>query len=436
MKNNFLSGNSTRGSLKCYDSELILSKLLHRRNLLSLKTEDFKAQLNKYLNQQLMHAINNIPFYKAFDSVVNYASSNKACAALEKFPLINRQIVQNHTNDFVGNSFNANDLIFRKTSGTSGRPLTIYKPKSLFTLYGAIALDTRLMYGWTPFDAVYTLHGGGIGNIPPETSITKLENILFTAPPRVFYCYPSCLRELISRNSSEKLSSLSLKYIGTHSEQTSKEERQTISSEFNCPVYDDYGATEVGPIAIQCINQHYHIISDLIHLEILDSDGLPVPDGMEGEVVVTDLHNRAMPLIRYQTGDIAVIDCTVKCDCRWSKLPILKYIKGRKEDNFIMPNGEKVPAGLLIGTLVVDNPKSIVQWKIVQNSLSKVTINIVKGTEHNPDDVNKIVTELSSLTNNQLSISLKYCEKIEDGHIHKHKVFQCLSGVAEGGHNG
>ncbi len=116
-----------------------------------------------------------------------------------------------------------------------------------------------------------------------------------------------------------------------------------------------------------------------------------------------------------------------KCGCRWKNFSILKSIKGRKEDALILPDGERIPAGLLIGTLGVANPRSIVCWKVVQKSLTEVVIRVVKGIEYHPDDEKSLMVEFSRLTKNKLSVFVEYSMSIPGkSGIRKHKVFENL----------
>jgi len=88
-----------------------------------------------------------------------------------------------------------------------------------------------------------------------------------------------------------------------------------IERGFGVPFHDVYGATELGEIGISCgTNGGLHVLEDLCRVEILDKDGSPVAPGEKGRITVTDFTNRAMPMIRYQVGDIGYF-IPGACEC-------------------------------------------------------------------------------------------------------------------------
>jgi len=104
-------------------------------------------------------------------------------------------------------------------------------------------------------------------------------------------------------------------------------------------VADAYSCEEVGAIALQCPRHaHYHVQSENLVVEVLDEDGHPCAAGETGRVVLTTLHNFAMPLIRYELGDYAEVG--EPCDCGRG-LPVLKRIHGRRRNMIVLPDGRR-----------------------------------------------------------------------------------------------
>ena len=118
------------------------------------------------------------------------------------------------------------------------------------------------------------------------------------------------------------------------SERWSEKMRRNISEKLGIELYDIYGLTEIyGPgIGINCEhNTGMHIWDDYLYLEIIDPvTGQPVPDGEEGEIVITTLVKEGAPLIRYRTHDLSRI-IPGKCPCGRS-YPRIDTIKGRTDD--------------------------------------------------------------------------------------------------------
>ena len=128
--------------------------------------------------------------------------------------------------------------------------------------------------------------------------------------------------------------------------------RVTIEEVFGCKVIDVYGSREFGPIAFQCpVGPGYHVCSESLVCELLDKSGRPAKPGQDGRVVVTSLYNFAMPFIRYDLADFAVVSDS-RCRCGRG-LPTLERVAGRVRHLFVMPDGSrKWPMlGLLWGPL-------------------------------------------------------------------------------------
>jgi phenylacetate-CoA ligase len=105
--------------------------------------------------------------------------------------------------------------------------------------------------------------------------------------------------------------------------------RKTIEEAFDAPVHDEYGSNEFNRIAFECkYKLGYHVPEDALIVEILNEDGREVKENETGEVVITSLLNKAMPLIRYRQEDYA-IKTNGKCEIAY---PIrIKSIEGRKQ---------------------------------------------------------------------------------------------------------
>jgi phenylacetate-CoA ligase len=132
--------------------------------------------------------------------------------------------------------------------------------------------------------------------------------------------------------------SLGLKAIVTTSEVLSDPQRQLLERAFHAPVQVEYGCGEVGPIAYECTQGSLHLLTTELLVEILRPDGSAAQVGETGEVVLTDLNNLAMPLLRYRISDFAVLG--EPCGCGRA-LPTLARIWGREYDFVGTPDGKR-----------------------------------------------------------------------------------------------
>lgn len=391
--------------IKSRQTETHLAYQLH---LCSLNPKEYRSHVDSLLEAQLDYALKHVPFYRSLPDNRTRDTSLSPTLRLRAFPTFTRKDLQSSRNEFMTEDIYMRDTILRSSSGSSGIPLGIAKDRSLFPFYSSLLTHKMISHGWTPFDTYFIMHGSGIGNITPGISTEELADLIFSARPSILYCYPSYLLNLIQLISSKKLSQLGMRFIGTHSETSTAEERECISDAFSCPVYDDYGMTEVGPIASQCCLGRYHIIEHNVSLEILDQDGLPVTPGEMGEVVVTDIRNRAMPLIRYRTGDLSTMPNTTDCTCGWRSMRQLSAIEGRKANSFQLPSGRIIPSGQLTGPLGFPSGDIVRHWQLEQSSLDTFRLRVVKGSKFNRACVDQFHDALLELFNEPIRVDVEY----------------------------
>lgn len=142
--------------------------------------------------------------------------------------------------------------------------------------------------------------------------------------------------------------------------------RDAVLEQFGCPMIDIYSSTECGILACECHESGMlHLQSELGYFEVLDAEDRPAAPGCWGRLVVTPLYNLAMPLIRYDTGDLVRLHQS--CSCGRSH-PTIERMVGRSANLLQRPNGDffrpkidRVKLGRLMGGL---------RWQLVQNGSS------------------------------------------------------------------
>ncbi len=156
-------------------------------------------------------------------------------------------------------------------------------------------------------------------------------------------------------------------------------EREVIEDVFGTPVTNRYGCEEVSLIACEC-EQHngLHVNADGVFVEIIRADGSPAQSGERGAVVVTDLVNYAMPMIRYQIGDMATATDR-ECGCGRG-LPLIERVEGRIADYVVTPTGEMISGISLTENFAMLIP-GLVQLQIVQETASQFVFRIVRGAD-------------------------------------------------------
>jgi phenylacetate-CoA ligase len=153
--------------------------------------------------------------------------------------------------------------------------------------------------------------------------------------------------------------------------------RQKMASVYGCPVYNHYGSREMHNIAMECTEGRGLHVSALTHLvEVLDDEGRPCPPGIEGDLVITSLFNRAMPFIRYRIGDRGIIAAEA-CACGRG-LPLLAQVSGRRVDCFWTKEGRIVPGEYFIHLLGVHLKGSpILKYQVIQEEYDRLRFKLV-----------------------------------------------------------
>jgi len=151
-------------------------------------------------------------------------------------------------------------------------------------------------------------------------------------------------------------------------------QRRTIEAVFGCPVTNRYGCEEVSLIACECEAHHgLHVNADSVLVEVL-RDGKPTPPGIPGKIVVTDLSNFAMPLIRYEVGDVGIL-ASRRCPCGRG-LPLLEAIEGREADYVVTASGHLI-SGISLTENFATLVPGIAQIQIVQETIRRFLFRIV-----------------------------------------------------------
>ena len=174
---------------------------------------------------------------------------------------------------------------------------------------------------------------------------------------------------------------LGLKLVVTTAEVLSDPQRARLHRAFGCPVQNEYGCGEVGPIAYECPRGALHLMSDHLLVELLGNGDRPAAPGESGEVVVTDLANRAMPLVRYRLGDFAVAG-TAPCLCGRG-FPTLQRIWGRAYDFVETGDGRRFHGEFFMYLFeeLRQQGRGIPQFQVVQEGPADLAIALLSPTE-------------------------------------------------------
>jgi phenylacetate-CoA ligase len=258
--------------------------------------------------------------------------------------------------------------------------------------------------------------------VPTLAPIGEIVDSLCRLRPHFLACYPSHLRALANELGPEGCRELRLRAISVSSELSTQEERDELARLFGCGVYDEYSTEELTHVAVQCRDGTYHVFEDLVYLEILSPDSAqPIPAGENGQVVGTYLHNYAMPFIRYQQGDLAVLDESY-CSCGQT-FRAIRELSGRKLDQFVLPSGRVLTSGWLLDasySFLLHLGADIAAFTMIQETVNDVRIEIQPGTEYSTSMSEAIRTRFRQLVVEPINVQVELVPQIRRSGGGKH----------------
>jgi len=373
------------------------------------------------------HAYEKVEFYHNLYNKVSFKPDDlKSWNDFQKLPVVTKDnVIENYPGKIVQKGLNLENLIVSRSSGSSGKVLDIAYDNNSFTTYILAGLRLynmgfkykpwhKQVYIYTspyPMNSLFGLFP--LIFISTLTPISEVIEILKKTKPDLLVCYPSQLKQIAQNINEIDKPLICPKAVSVNSEMSTQKERDSLSDFFGCPVLDEYSSEELTRIAAQCDHKTYHLFEDINYMETLDADNNPTTDS--GVLVGTNLHNTAMPMIRYQQNDLGKIVSST-CGCGW-KFRELRELQGRKNDSFVMPSGKILTSGFLLDLtydFLLDNQTATLDFCLIQQSKTLILLEIVPGKEWNNSVANKIKNKFNIFLEKEVMfeiIVVKECTK-------------------------
>lgn len=318
-------------------------------------------------------------------------------AKLALLPPTDKALIRHHLSDWQAEG--AQGLARHSTSGSSGEPLHFLLGKHRIsfdiaakwraTRWWNVDIGDREMVLWgSPLEAaaqdrVRALRDRLLrSRLVPARDLNpgRLDAILDemrTFRPAMLFGYPSALARVAfrAREQGRRMDDLGIRVAFCTSEVLRPEWRQVIGEVFGCGVANEYGARDAGFIARECPHGGLHITAEEVIVEVVDEAGRPVPAGVEGDVLVTNLAGPEFPFIRYRTGDRGVLSAR-RCPCGRG-LPLIERLSGRANDGLVALDGSWVH-GSAINHALRELP-GLEAYRIVQEARDRVRILLAAG---------------------------------------------------------
>ncbi|MBU7014484.1 MAG: phenylacetate--CoA ligase family protein [Theionarchaea archaeon] len=385
--------------------------------------ETLKRIQEKRIRVLVHFAYNNSPLYhRKFRDAGITPEDIVGLEDMYKIPLITKEEIRTvFPQGIVAPGFSRENCTVKTTSGTSGSVFTMLYDREAEAYFSAISYRDHLAQGLRPWHKFFVLqHDPAQLNRPSRTILQRVKGVSGILPeeelvkearafqPDFMGGHPSAYVAMATVVKNNEIKDLNPQAVLLGGEVAYPSYRKYIEKIFECRTSNKYGSYETHSIAWECQHLGMHINADSVLVEFLKR-GEPVAPGERGEVVVTNLWNRAMPLIRYRMGDIG-IPSEESCSCGRS-LPLMKDLEGRADDFIVLPSGRAVPPTRLIPPFFLT--PHVGQFKMIQETKSWIRIQIVPRETLPEEEENALLQQIRNVFQEPVDIEVERVEKIQ-----------------------
>lgn len=406
-----------------------------RANALLKKINNLdKEEYHKWCEQQRnyifqFHLENNL-FYKKFIGIRPSRSIN-----WEEIPILRKEDLRQPLDKLLSKGLHRRNVRISSTSGSSGTPFIFAKDKFSHSFTWALIKNR---YKW--HNVFLNSNQARFYGIPLQKkkyfferfkdflmnryrfvvfdlSDYKLEefaNKFRTRRFRYVYGYTNSIvvfsKYLIRHNINVKRELCpTLECCIVTSEQCSLSDKSIIEKALGVPVYNEYGASELDLIAFSNKENKWIVSSESVYIEIVDDNGKNLKNGAVGRIILTSLHNKAMPFIRYEIGDLGSIE-----ECSVTKQTYLSTLNGRLNDMIYLPSGKIVPGFTLYYVIrqILENCGIINEYLIKQVKLNSFIVEIVSKQPISVTHSEIIISTMEQYLEPNLSIDVVNVDSI------------------------
>lgn len=394
------------------NSDNFLKTPVFTKQVKILKNTQFwtKEKLRDLQREKLQHLVRHvskrIPFYHRFlqKNCLTWKDFSNA-EDVKKFPFITKKFLQDNYDMFLPLGVDKRSLIDRTTGGSTGTPLTVYGDAAFFARDRANTQHYMQVFDLDIFNyKSIRLYGDKIAeevlekgiywylvenrkiimscyHITNDTARRYVDKINEFGPVYI-HTRPSSVLPLANYILQEGLRiKKPVKYIFCDGEYITDGQRKRIEAAFNGRCISIYGHTEGCVVGHSCkVSDNLHFMPQVGIVELLDAEGNEVSEeGQKGELVVTGFNNMIFPLIRYKTGDIAILG-NQDCSCG-RNYKILASVEGRMQDYVVDRNGNLVPLAPAIFNYNDMDWKGVREFKVFQEKEGELKFKILPESE-------------------------------------------------------
>lgn len=392
----------------------------------------------------VQYAFDNCPYYRERFAAAGVPGRVSNWSDFRRLPVLTKRDIRERGAALLSGEFRVEDLVEAKTGGSTGTALKVYADKKCREQRNAAAMRSDQWAGWDIGMKVAAVWGN-----PPvaDTWKKKLRNLLLD---RTLYLdtmaiHDGSVRRFIEEWRRQRPSVLfghahSIYILATYLVRMGVEdirprgiiatsmmllepERSLIEKVLDCQVTNRYGCEEVSLIACECErHEGLHLNADHVIVEFLREDGTDASPGEEANIIVTELINHGMPLIRYRVEDMGVpSDRTCPCG---RGLPLMERVTGRQADFLKRSDGSLVAGVSLVERTLTAIP-GIEQMQLVQNDLDRVCAKVVKDHRCSQDAEQRLREELKKAFGTGTTVEIEWVPSLDQTRSGKYRFAIC-----------
>ena len=370
------------------------------------------------------HAIAHTAFYRDYE-------------ADDIFPVLNKLEILEHYEDHKADSGFLTPLHISSTSGSTGTPFSViqdykkrmrniadlqvfgelcdYPPRERMVFFRVLSEKLHRTPEQEDRENIYYVDSSNLSS----EQLEKMTQVLLEKQPRIVFSYASTLVELgkyIDRRDIDP-KAFGLRSALTAGEGIAEGDRRMLERVFGCPLYRRYSDMELGIMGQDKGNGGEYILNyGSYYFECLKIDrDEPADSGEVGRIVVTDLFNYAFPMIRYDTGDLGVMEYFDD-----GRLPVLKEIYGRSRDCVYATNGDLVsPAKISVSMW---GAAGVSQWQFLQEDRNRY---ILKINGNRSCDYGPILDKMRQILGIDAQVSLEFVDEFPVVASNKRRAIIC-----------
>lgn len=374
--------------------------LLERRAWSSAEIAEWQ---NQNLRKVILECLSRVPFYRSY-WMAHEPREVSAVDELSRLPLLDKQSVRQSERSLVRDDLQLGELSSDRTSGTTGTSLTVYWDRNSLQRWWAIhEVACRNVAGVNRFLPRAMIGGRpiieGRTSKAPFWRFNQHWNQLYLSAYHISRRNTPEYIEAIRRYGSEwitgygsaiaalaewalelDLEPIQLRAAIVSGDTLLPRMRKCIETFFQCKCHDHYGQSEGVCTAMECLEGRMHVVPYAGIVEVIDDQGQRCGPGQVGEIVATGLANRAFPLVRYRTGDLAAVSKDQDCPCS-SPFLVIEKLEGRTDDYLVTADGRRIGR---LSTAMKRSP-AIHSAQIVQDSAHHAFLLVRPSAGYRPE---------------------------------------------------